>query len=142
MPGVFYVRIFMCGFGAASLVRNSANASGPGVRDVDIYDRHAAGLYRQALLTLDDAGMAEQVVSDVIVDECMRSPASVRNADDVGRGPAVSACHRCQEVADGPTWQIRAPSRRLPRGFADCIDPDGLSVKERGALGAIRCNVM
>jgi hypothetical protein len=137
MPGVFYVRIFMCGFGAASLVRNSANASGPGVRDVDIYDRHAAGLYRQALLTLDDAGMAEQVVSDVIVDECMRSPASARNEDDVGSRLAVSAYHRCQEVADGPTWQIRAPSRRPSRSFADCIDPDGLSVKERGALGLV-----
>jgi hypothetical protein len=34
-------------------------------------------VYQQAVFTLDDAGMAEQVVSDVIVEECVR-PAVVK----------------------------------------------------------------
>ena len=33
------------------------------------YDRHAEELYRQALLTLGDAGVTEQFVRDVSVDE-------------------------------------------------------------------------
>ena len=57
----------------SALSRAAAAASLTVSRDGAIYDRHAAGLYRQALLTLGDAGMAEQVVSDVVLDECLRS---------------------------------------------------------------------
>ncbi len=41
--------------------------------DEAIYDRHAARMYQQAPLTLGHAGLAEQVVSDVITIECLRS---------------------------------------------------------------------
>ncbi len=48
-------------------------------RDEATYDCHAPSLYRQAWLTLDDADLAEQVVSDVIVEECVR-PAALSQA--------------------------------------------------------------
>jgi len=51
-------------------------AATPDQRDQDIYDRHAARLYNQALLTLGDTAMAEQVVSDVIVDSAQYSASS------------------------------------------------------------------
>jgi hypothetical protein len=38
-------------------------------RSQDIYQRYAAGLYRQALLNLDGSAMAEYDVRDVIVNE-------------------------------------------------------------------------
>lgn len=69
--------------------------------DADIYDRHADGLYRQALLTLGDAGMAEQVVCDVIVDECTRVPSSAGGAGDASYRLPVSAYRRCQELTCG-----------------------------------------
>jgi hypothetical protein len=43
----------------------------PDYKDEPSYDRQAAWPNHQVLLTLDDAEMAEQVVSDVIVAECM-----------------------------------------------------------------------
>ena len=35
----------------------------------DIYQRYAAALYRQALLTVDDSALAEHAVCDVLVNE-------------------------------------------------------------------------
>jgi hypothetical protein len=103
--------------------------------DADIYDRHADGLYRQALLTLGDAGMAEQVVCDVIVDECTRVPSSTGDASY--RLP-VSAYRRCQELAHGSASHNRPSGRPAPGSVAECIDPQGLlSREERGALGLV-----
>jgi hypothetical protein len=78
---------FMLGFSKTTVALSSVTASTPGDRDADVYDRHAAGLYRQALLTLDDPGMAEQVVSDVIVGECVRSSAPAHPLGDPRRHP-------------------------------------------------------
>jgi hypothetical protein len=106
--------------------------------DADIYDRHAAGLYKQALLTLGDAGLAEQVVSDVIVDECTRVPSSADGIGDVSYRLPVLAYRRCQELAHGPSWHNRPTGRRVSGGLAGCIDPCGLlSWEERGALGLV-----
>jgi hypothetical protein len=104
----------------------------------DIYDRYADGLYRQALLTLGDGGLAEQVVSDVIVDECTRVPSSAGGTGDASYRLPVSAYRRCQELAHGPSWHNLPPGRRLSGGLAGCIDPCGLlSWEERGALGLV-----
>jgi hypothetical protein len=101
-----------------------------------MYDRHADGLYRQALLTLGDAGMAEQVVCDVIVDECTRVPVVGgwrwrRELPSASVGvPALPGTHLRAGKAQ--------PSPRVAsvRGVAGCIDPQGfLSREERGALG-------
>jgi hypothetical protein len=106
--------------------------------DPDIYDRHADGLYRQALLTLGDAGMAEQVVCDVIVDECTRVPSSAGGAGDASYRLPVSAYRRCQELTCGPARHNRPPGWRVSGGVAGCIDPQGfLSREERGALGLV-----
>jgi hypothetical protein len=104
----------------------------------DIYDRHADGLYRQALLTLGDAGLAEQVVCDVIVDECTRVPSSAGGTGDASYRLPVSAYRRCRELAHGPSWHNRPPGQRVAGGVARCIDPCGLlSWEERGALGLV-----
>jgi DNA-directed RNA polymerase specialized sigma24 family protein len=123
--------------GKTSLAPAAGTASAPRDRDQETYDRHAAGLYQQALLTLGDAGMAEQVVSDVIVDECVHPPSAARSGDDTGHRLAVSAYHRCQALADGPGWHDRIAARWPHEYFARCIDPGGLSGKERGALGLV-----
>ena len=128
----------MLGSDKTSLARPSVTANQPGGPDADMYDHYAAGLYRQALLTLDDAGLAEQVVSDVIVDACTRVPASVRDADDPSHRLPVSAYRRCQELAHGPVWHNRPLGRRVSEGVASCIDPCWLlSRNERGALGLV-----
>ena len=106
--------------------------------DADIYDRHADGLYRQALLTLGDARMAEQVVCDVIVDECTRVPSSAGGAGDASYRLPVSAYRRCQELTCGPARHNRPPGWRVSGGVAGCIDPqEFLSREERGALGLV-----
>ena len=57
----------MLGVGKAGTVRASATAST--ARSQAIYQRYAAVLYRQALLTLDDPPLAEHVVCAPVVNE-------------------------------------------------------------------------
>jgi hypothetical protein len=126
----------MLGVGKANRARASATTRCD--VDADIYDRHADGLYRQVLLTLGDAGLAEQVVCDVIVDECTRVPSSASDAGDASYRLPVAAYRRCQELIHGPSWHEVPPGRRMSGGVAGCIDPCGLlSREERGALGLV-----
>ena len=126
----------MVGLGQANRARASVAARCDA--DADIYDRHADGLYRQALLTLGDAGLAEQVVCDVIVDECTRVPSSAAGEGDASYRLPVAAYRRCQELACGPSSRGLHPGRRAPGRVAGCIDPCGLlSREERGALGLV-----
>jgi hypothetical protein len=126
----------MVGLGKANRARACVTARCDA--DADIYDRHANGLYRQALLTLGDAGLAEQVVCDVIVDECTRVPSSTGGEGDASYRLPVAAYRRCQELARGPSRYDLHPGRRAPGGIAGCIDPGGLlSREERGALGLV-----
>lgn len=126
----------MLGFGNNCLA--PVTASVPYDRDAHFYDRYASGLYRQVLLTLDNAHLAEQVVCDVLVDECVRPRASEGEEDNAGYRLAVSAYQRCRELADGPSWQDRQAEQRSPERVTGCIDPDGLlSEKERAGLGLV-----
>ena len=80
-----------------------------GDKDEDTDDCHAGNLYRQALFTLDDAEMAEQVVSDVIVEECVWRAAAVRG-QDAGVG--------WRSLPTGGAWNqptARAWTSRVPR---------------------------
>jgi hypothetical protein len=80
--------------------------------DEDIYDRHAGNLYWQALFTLDDCAMAEQVVGDVLVEECVRPGAAILRPGL--EGPAGG---RCLPAVHGPNWQPAgtvAPSPGVP----------------------------
>jgi hypothetical protein len=127
----------MLRFGNTCLAHAPVTADVPGDRDADIYDRYASGLYRQALLTLDDAHLAEQVVCDVLVDECTRTPAPGGDEDNATYRLAVSAYRHCRELA-GPARQDRRPGQRPSGRVAGCIDPGGLlSGKERGGLGLV-----
>jgi len=76
-------------------------------RSRDIYRRYAAGLYRQALLTLGDSALAEHVVRDIIADECALAPAPGRGEDETRYRLAESVLRHCQQLAaDG--GQVRA----------------------------------
>lgn len=60
----------MLGSSKTGAVRALAAASSARSRAADdLYRQYAAGLYRQALLTRGDPGLAEHVVCDVIVNE-------------------------------------------------------------------------
>ena len=104
-------------------------------KDEDTYDRHAGNLYRQALFILDDAEMAAQVVSDVIVEECVRPAAGVCGLDARGR-LAVSAYRRCMELASSPAWTARLPAGSAG-SFADSVGPGGMNGMERVVLGLV-----
>jgi DNA-directed RNA polymerase specialized sigma24 family protein len=127
-PGVFFV--------PDSVTRAAVTAGMTSIRDGAVYDRHAAGLYRQALLTLGDAGMAEQVVSDVILVECLRS-APDGDTEAAAFRLRISACRRCQALAGDTAWRSRDSGRR-PRGSVlDRIALTGLSGRERAALALV-----
>lgn len=64
----------MLGFGNTRLGRAVVTARAACDRELDVCDRYAAGLYRQALLTLNDADVAEQSVCDVSVSERRQGP--------------------------------------------------------------------
>lgn len=99
----------------------------------DIYDRYAGHLFRQALFTLDDIELAEQVAGDVIVGECVR-PAAASGRPDLARRLTVAAYVRCMELARSET---RTSAGRRRRRAGACAGPDGLSARERGALGMV-----
>lgn len=122
----------MTGYAKQALSHAVAPAGSPS-RDEAVYDRHAARLYRQALLTLGDAGLAEQVVSDVLTDECLRPPPPDGNGVEHRLGVAVR--RRCHELATDPAWWNRVPSHL--EGMPDCITPGGVSVRERAALALV-----
>lgn len=113
-------------------------ATAKSARSEDIYQRYAAGLYRQAFVTLGDSALAERVVRDVIADECALAPAPGGGDDGARYRLAESVFHRCQELAAGPAWRDRRPAQLRSGPGADCIDPGGLlSQTERGALGLV-----
>lgn len=95
-------------------------AASPG-RAGAVHDLHGDRLYRQALLTLGDAGLAEQVVSDVITGECLRTPPLDADAGEYGL--AVSVRRRCQELATDPAYWNRL--RDPLDGMTGCIAPGG-----------------
>ena len=99
-------------------------------RDEATYDCHAPSLYRQAWLTLDDADLAEQVVSDVIVEECVR-PAALSQAGSAGTDRlAVEVYRRCQDLAARTSPLTRA-GQRSSRAFPDCLELSLLSCRDR-----------
>jgi hypothetical protein len=104
----------------------------------ELYRRHAASLYRQALLILDDEGSAEEIVGDVIIDELTRSPVSRESSGAASCRLAVSVLRRCQELMDNLSPADRVPRQRPPgdeggsAGSQDCR-----SRKEREALSLV-----
>jgi len=105
-----------------------------------VYQRHAAALYRQALLMLDDPALAENVVCDVIADECALVPAQEHGEDQTRYRLARSVFRRCQQLAAGPARPDRRPPQRPSLSVARRVDPGGiLSERERGALGLVLC---
>jgi hypothetical protein len=122
------------------LTRSLAPVPGNGMepdRAAAVYDRHAPGLYQQALLTLDDRGMAEQVVSDVLVAECSRFGPAEKDAAVTGRRLALAAYWRCLELAGGRAQPARAA--RPPAAGHAAARPGARNrrLRERGALALV-----
>ena len=128
----------MLGLGKTGAVGVLATASR--TRRQVIYQRHAAALYRQALLMLDHSALAEGVVCDVMIDECALVPVREHGEDATRYRLARSVFRRCQQLAAGPAREDRRPPQRPSLSVARSIDPDGiLSENERGALGLVLC---
>lgn len=102
-----------------------------GHKDEETYDRHAGNLYRQALFTLGDAELAEQVVSDIIVEECVRPAAGICGQDAASR-LAIFAFWRCKELADSGARKSGIPVR-CTGNLTSCLG--GLNAEDRGVLG-------
>ena len=105
----------MLGWGRTGAVGVPATAGR--ARKQVIYQRHAAALYRQALLMLDDSALAEGVVCDVIVNERALARMPERGEDD--------ARHRLGPRGDlGTLWY--AVRRRLASSPAAVAEADPL----------------
>jgi hypothetical protein len=126
----------MLGVLAKSLTPVPGNAMAPD-RAAAVYDDHAPGLYRQALLTLGDPRMAEQVVSDVVVAECTRFGPAEKNTAATGRRLAVAAHWRCLELTGGPAQHLRTARPPAPGRAAAGPDARRRSLRERGALALV-----
>ncbi len=122
----------MLGFGKTDTVNPLAAAGS--ARNRDICERYAAGLYRQAFLTLGDSVLAERVACDVIVDECAVDPPPEPGEADIQCRLAESAFRRCRQLAAEPARRDRLFAPPPPAG----VDPGGLlSEDERGAIGLV-----
>jgi hypothetical protein len=77
----------MLGLGKTGTVRASATASS--ARSQDIYQRYAAVLYRQALLTLDDSALAEHAACAPVVNESALAAIPGRGDIRASRVPGI-----------------------------------------------------
>src|SRR5580704_9929099 len=98
----------MLRFAKARAGRGFASETADSLTGIDVYDRYAGRLYRQALFTLDDRGLAEGVVSDVIAEEIFEPEAAVRGQQVAAR-LAVRVYWRCMAVTDSWAWVSRVP---------------------------------
>ncbi len=86
-----------------------------------IYQRHAAALYGQALLILGEKDQAEQVACDVMVDESARLPVSREDADAASRRLAATVLRRCGELTVGPVPKPSPPADDGDGSHADSL---------------------
>jgi hypothetical protein len=94
-------------------------------RSQGIYQRHAAPLYRQTLLMLGDLALADDVVCDVIVGECVPVAAEGHAEDETRYRLVQSVFRRCQQLAGDPGRQDRCPPQWPSQSVAGCVDPGG-----------------
>jgi hypothetical protein len=114
--------------------RTAAPAGRAGDPDAEIYDRHAATVYRQALLMLGDERQAGRIAREVIVAECALPPAAPRDAGRVTARLAVLTMRRCQELTAGRVTEDRTGPGRHARGRLGQQDPQA---REQALLGLV-----
>ena len=114
--------------------RDAIPASPADHQVAEIYDRHAAALYRQALFMLDDERLAGQVASDAIAAECTMHAMSPDDADQVPGRLAASVLWRSQELMAGQAGKDSIP-RRPARGCSGSRDPG--EGEQRALLGLV-----
>jgi hypothetical protein len=125
--------------GSARKIRAPAPpaAHAPARQAGSVYDSHAADLYRQALLTLGNPSLAEQVVMGVIVDACMQDRKGDVDAGAAASRLAVETYWRCQELARKRGRRNWSGIRLVRARTAGVTGAGTLSVQERGALGLV-----
>ncbi len=127
--------------GAFSKPRRARRRRAPGGQEPDLcdfYDRYTAGLYRQALFTLDDPELAGQAVCDVLAGEYARPGTPASAGLDAGRRLAVSVYRRCQQLAASSAWHHRSAQERLVPAHADGAGAAALlTLNERAALALV-----
>jgi DNA-binding CsgD family transcriptional regulator len=117
--------------GSPGAVRGSADP------DAAIYDRYATNLYRLAFYALGDTGLAEQVLCEVIVAECMRSPARASRPAGDGQRLAIAVYRRCRDLAGGYTSPNDLAGRRPQAGAMPAEPGSPLTGREHDALGLV-----
>jgi hypothetical protein len=128
----------MAAWRKAGGIRGRDTASSAPSRSADLYERYAGGLFRQALLTVGDEEVAEQVVCDVIAGEYATNPPPWHQEDETRYRLAESAYWCCQELAASPARQDPRPGQRPALNVPGLPEPGGqLSRTELGALGLV-----
>ena len=88
-----------------------AFAAASPARSQDIYQRYAAGLYRQALLNIDGSALAEYDVCDVLVNESALARVPERGEDDARYRLAQLVFRRCPQLVAGLAQRTRGQGR-------------------------------
>jgi hypothetical protein len=101
---------FMQWFPAMNLARGLHLKASAGGKRKDAYQGDAAESYRRILFTFGDAEMAEQVVSDVVVQEC------VLRCGSPWRGCGIPADDLCLLAMQGAAQPAEQASRALRHG--------------------------
>lgn len=110
------------------------SVKGPADRPAAIYDRYAIGLYQQAFFALGDAGLAEQVLCEVIAAECAR-PQESGSGPTGGQRLARAVYRRCRDLAAGQAAPQQPARRRAGTGSREPRGP--LTSPEHDALGLV-----
>ena len=124
----------MSGPAKRDLIRPVAPTGPGGDRVAEVYDRHAPAVFRQALLMLDDDGLAEQVAGDVLTAECALPAVPADDADLMSRRLAASTLRRCQELTADPAREGHASRRRTG---CTCPAVEGIGSGQRALLGLV-----
>jgi hypothetical protein len=96
-------------------------------------------LFAQALLTLGDAGMAEQVVGDVVLGERLRSAPPEGDAAAAELRLGISACRRCHDLGDDRAWRSQDSGGGGQTVVSIASRPPRSSGTERAALALVIC---
>ena len=126
----------MPGSRARARAARAPEAAVRGARAERLYHDYGVRLYRQALLAVDDAALAEQAVLDVLVPESFRPAPSADGVSERGHDLAVAVYRRCREMIR-QDQRDHPPGRQPSPTLAGCPGPCRLSWTERGALGLV-----
>jgi hypothetical protein len=129
----------MLGLGKTGAVRALVTASTARSQDADLYRRHAAALYRQALLTRGDPALAERVVCDVVVNEAALARIAEHGEDDARHRLTESVLRCCQRLTAGAVTIYPRDMAALLHAVMRRLASPSSSVTEEGRPEGHQC---